>query len=465
MASFSSWSSSGLTVGPRAYFEPEVELLTASEVHALQLKLLQETVERAYHTNAFFGPRYRAAGIDPGDIRTLDDIRRLPIVRKDDILADIAAQPPYGTRLQADTSEIVNVVESSGTSRRGREVQALSAADFDGIVRAEAFGFYWAGARRGTVVALMAPLTMAAAGVWWTHTLQRLESNTLRLADADTEKRLEYMKRYGVEVLITNANYLRRMEHIAEQLGYEPARDFPKLRSVFGGGGSWTLEWARERSERWHSNLYEQYGSSQRAIAWTCERGMVNSGGYGVIHGLPHLSLLEVLNPATGEPVNEGEEGEVIVTVFNQEAQPQIRYGSNDRAIYMPASACPCGRAFDGLRAGSIGRYDDMLKIKNVNIWPETFDRLVFAHPQVAEYRVDVTMAADGREDVVIALEYKRGVTAEQRGQVASGLGQAVRRDVGFSVSVHEWMGESLVAGGADLMKVKRVTDKRGGTS
>jgi phenylacetate-CoA ligase len=449
------------------HYEPDVERLSKPDLHALQVAQVRADVERALQGNAFYRPRYLAAGVRPDRIQSLDDLARIPIVRKDEIVQDIAAHPPYGWRLQVPEHEIVNVVETSGTSGRGTEVQALTWSDWTRIVRAEAFGFFWAGVRQGTVVAINTPVSMTAAGVWWLGALERLRANPLRLGGGlSTEQRLATMKRYGVELFTASAAYLLRLEHAAAEVGYELPGAFPRLRSIFCGGGGWSARWAVERARRWNARLFEQYGSSQRAIGWTCEQGILREGRPGIIHGLPHLWILEVLDPSSGEPVKPGQEGEIVITPLGQEATPLIRYATGDRGRFMLGEECSCGRAFDGIQASSVARYDDMIKIRGLNVWPDAVSRVVFDQAEVAEYRGDVWVDERGAEVVRLHVELRSGVNADRRRVLLPELAAEVLRRTGLRVTVIEWDGPSLLtgqAGGLDAhtLKIRRWTDRR----
>jgi len=147
------------------------------------------------------------AGLRPGDIREPDDLRLVPVTTKDELVRDIEEYPPYGSRLQVSTSAVVNVVETSGTSGKGREVHPQTGADLEAIHRAEAYGFVWAGVTKGTVVLLTWPVTLTAGSTWWLLTLGRLGANVLRIGHLSSEEKIRYMLRYGVEVVIATPSY------------------------------------------------------------------------------------------------------------------------------------------------------------------------------------------------------------------------------------------------------------------
>lgn len=423
-----------ISITPR-FFDRELETLDASEVRGLQNRLVDETLS-ALQDNVFFASQYKKASVRLDRVRGVAGLGELPIVRKSDILEDLARNPPYGNRLGGSPAAIVNVVESSGTSAAGREAQALDASDLDAIVRAEKAGFVWAGATEGTVVGLHFPVGMTAAGYWWTLALYELGCNTLRLGGERTAHRLEYMKRYDVEQMVLGSHYLQRLTYLAMENGYDLRRDFPRLQSILLTGGGWSVETAEQWSATWGATLYEQYGSSQRCVAWTCERGMVDEGKPGLIHGLPDQYVLEVIDPTTNEHVDEGEEGEIVLTVLGRPVMPLVRYGTGDRAIFRSGRTCRCGRAFDGIEAGSVGRIDDMLRIRDRNLWPGEIDRLVLSTPSVLDYNavVWIDATAQVRLSIDLALEPTVGVGAID--PIADRLSERLDREIGLRFEV-----------------------------
>lgn len=451
------------------HLEPAFERLTRPELQALQLDLLRSDLHRVWRDNAFFAPRLAAAGIDPDQIRTMDDVRQIPVLRKADVVADAERRPPFGSRLQVPEAEIVEIVESSGTSGQGREAQALTVGDVELVNRAKRFQFHWVGCRKGTPVALHIPVTMAAGALWSLRALQSLQSNVLRLGNLEADARLHYMKLYRAEVTAASTSYIMRLEYAADAAGFDLQRDLPGLRSIYVGSGGWTVGWAEERVRRWNARLFEVYGSSQRGFAMTCEWGILRGSEPGVLHFLPHLALTEVIDRSTGEHVLPGEEGEIVITPFSQHGTPLIRYATGDRARYVAAADCPCGRQFDGIQAGSVGRYDDMLRLKDMNVWPEAVDEVVLAHPWVAEYRGDVYVDERARETVSVRVEFMSDAAADGREAKLRDLAAEVQRTIGMHVLCEEWTGPSLLAqrdAGFDQqsLKIRRWTDRRSAT-
>jgi phenylacetate-CoA ligase len=260
--------------------------------------------------------------------------------------------------------------------------------------------------------------------------------------------------------------YLMRLEYAAQSLGWNPATDLPALRALIVTGGGWTVPWANERIRIWGAQLYEVYANSQRAFCYTCELGMIHGDRPGVLHSLPHLHLLEVVDPDTGRHVESGQEGEIVVTAFDAAAAPIVRYATGDRAIFRAAETCGCGRAFDGIEAGSVARYDDMLRVKEVNLWPLDVDEVLFANPWLAEYRGEVDLDGRGREVARVLVEFDGQVDAETRDQRLRGLAAALKDRIRLTFDVQEWPGESLRSEAdasldAASLKIRRWTDRR----
>jgi phenylacetate-CoA ligase len=183
-----------------------------------------------------------------------------------------------------------------------------------------------------------------------------------------------------------------------------------------------------------------------------------------MIHLLEDRVYCEVVDRATGEPVGPGEEGELVITPLQAEASPLLRFATGDRVRWLPPEACGCGRPFAGLEAGTITRFDDMLKIKMVNVWPDAIDAVVLTPAEVVEYEGEVRVdPTTGREEAVVSVEFHRETAPERRTALLDGLAAQLRERVGLHFAVREHDGPSLLDGTRDgLLKRRRWTDRRG---
>lgn len=433
-------SADGAVGRGRRYFERAWETMSRDALRQAQWTRFRELLADAWARNSFYQRKLAAVGLQPGDIREPDDLRRVPMTTKDELMRDIEEYPPYGSRLQVPTSAVVNVVETSGTSGKGREVHAQTAADLEAIHRAEAYGFVWAGVTPGTVVVLTWPVTLTAGSTWWLLTLQRLGANVLRIGQLSSDEKIHYMRRYGAEVVIATPSYVTRLQGAAEAAGLDVARDL-RVRTLVVAGEGRAVDWAASVEATWGAKLYEQWGCTQGGIAWTCEEGMVTGGRLGLLHTLPHLCMTEVVHRETGEPTAAGQEGEIVITPLHGEAAPLIRFATNDRARFVPSDACPCGRPFDGLACGSVARYDDMIKVKGVNVWASAIADVLAAFPDVHEHRAEASLDAAGQEMAVLEVEFAPGVDRARRKDLLNAVAVLVASTVGVRFDVREWRG------------------------
>jgi len=424
--------------------------IDARSLREWQLARAWEVAETLAETNPFY-----AAGLRLPPVRDAPGFRSLPLTRKEDVVADCAAHPPYGRRTVARPEEIRHVVETSGTSGAGREVYALGADDERAAFRAAAIGFWWAGVRPGTTVLLTLPVGTSAAGVWYHGGLRTLGANVLPVGAYPAERKVAALARYRPQVLVGTPSYIDRLTTVCRDEGIEPAG--AGVASIVVAGEPYSLEWATRVERTWNARLSEQYGSTERVMAWSCPGGVVRDG---TLHFLPELCYWEVIDPDTGEPAADGGYGEVICTPLAAAASPLLRFASRDRVRFVAAGSCGCGRPLPGIRAGAVHRYDDMMKIRGVNVWPATFDAAVFGVPGALDYRGAVSHGPDGRERIEVVVE----PAADAGERIAAALREAVRRRVGFDVDVR------VVAPGAltgavpeGFVKVSRWTDHRRG--
>ena len=211
---------------------PEYEVMSKDEILALQFRRFKTEIEGAWKNSPFYKQKFSKEDLEPGDIKTLDDIVRIPMTTKEELVKDVEKHPPYGSRSSYPANEIVCTVETSGTSGKGKEVHALGAEEMANVILIEKYGFFFAGGRKGSVVVLCMPVTMASAGYWWTLALNALQANYFRIADLSAEQKFNYMRRFGAEILFAGPSYLTRLQHTATKIGINIKKDIPSLKSI-----------------------------------------------------------------------------------------------------------------------------------------------------------------------------------------------------------------------------------------
>lgn len=406
-----------------------------AELLVLQLERLRAQVRRL-EANPFHGARFRAAGVGVDDLRTLDDLRRFPVMTKQDVLDDTATAPPFGRRLGIAHPEIREIITSGGTARRQPEVYAFSGPDLDAAVGLYAYDQYIKGARSGDIAMMVSEIGMLASPPINVRAWERLGMPVLRVGPNSTEERVATFARFKPAVLKLPFVYALRFVEACKAAGLDPRRDVPNLKFVFVSGGAYPLEYAAAIEDFFGAPMHEVFGCSQAGTVTcgTCATGVRPGGRRGWMHNFEHEIVTEVLDPETGRQVADGEEGELVITPLFRTASPVFRYRMQDRVRYGAPDRCGCGRPFSTIECGTIARYDDMIRVKGVNMWVHELDAFILGDPAVDEFNGLLTLDAQGRERIRVLVEVRAGTPGEALGGLAARLKDAFR--VSFDLEI-----------------------------
>ena len=444
------------------HFYPKLESMSREELKEYQWERLKHQLEYVWKNNMFFRKRFEAEGITPDDIKSPEDYaRKVPLMEKNDLIADQTNHPPYGERLGVPLDKAVQTNITSGTSGLGQEIYGCTQADVERAGTLWALHYYWAGIRPGDAVFHFWPVATMVAGLSSMNGLIQLGTRYFLTAFFDTKTKLELMKRFDPKAVLTVPAYFTTLTETAKELDYNFKKDFPSMEAIVIAAGSYPVSWAKEMEETWGAAISEQYGSTQMGtgFAITCEAGVLNKqGGRHLMHILEPFVYAEVINRETGEPVEPGEAGEMVITPLERQASPLIRFATSDRVVYRHYEECPCGRPFMGVENGSIERYDDMIKMKGTNVWPTAIDSVVFSYKEVFDYRGRVFISDRGRETVTMDVEFKKDVSEEQKKQISAQLATTVQEKVGIRMNIEECPPEGIQR---ILFKGKRWIDER----
>ncbi|MBI4284420.1 MAG: AMP-binding protein [Chloroflexi bacterium] len=442
----------------KRYNIPEIETMTREDLLKYQWRLLKEQLDYTYARSGLCQRQFKAAKITPDDIKTMDDfIHKVPFNTKEDMVADQAEQPPYGTRLAVREDEIFLTYLTSGTSGKGQEVHTMTEADLERYAGVAVDTLYvWSGWKRGDKVMNPLPLGITIAAPAHYLGLMKLGCDVFNLGMYDTKTKLEYMRRFKLSGIFSTPAYLDTLTAEAEEIGINPAKDL-WVRKILTAIQAYPISFVHRIEEKWNAKLFDYYGSTQWAAGGTCEKGAAQGEQRGYYHLLQHLSLHEVINPETLEPVGSGEVGELVVTPLNKKASPFLRFRSADRVRWFPYGTCDCGRPFDMLECGTITRYDDMMKIKGVNVWPEMIDEAVFTKEGTSEYQGRLYMSEDRRETAEVRIEFKKGLSEETKKALLKTISNELRDVTGIGFDVKE-SPEPLPHA---VFKVRRWSDER----
>lgn len=380
-----------------------------------------------------------------------------PLV-KDDFLEDQRLAPPFGTRIAIPPRKVEMIVESSGSTTKGRETHYLSGADVDRLSKLWAGHLSRMGVGAEDVVTLTFPIGMAGGGVKHAGAYQALGAKVLRVSNLSTVAKLDAMRYYGATIIVATPSYVDRLAVVAAELGHDPASF--GIRRIVVATQSVTVDWISTTEARWGAHLYEWYGTSAGLVAFCCEKGMLDAatGRRGTLHWDPDSALQEIVDPATLELVAGGERGELIGTALINEAEPFFRYATGDGVRFIAPGTCVCGSDRPGIESGTVRRLDEMFKIKGVNLWPSSVEATIFSFVAVQDYRGRFRQDSAGREIAeieVFAPAAGDGLAAELTARLREDAG------IGFQVSVArahaEWSQETV----GEAAKAKRWLDLR----
>lgn len=444
------------------YYYPKLEAMSRKELKEYQWNRLKCQLEHVWKKNAFFAKRFQEQGITPDAIKTPEDYARLiPTMEKKDLIADQTGHPPYGERLGVPLDKVVQTHLTSGTSGLGQEVYGCTRSDVEHLGGTWAMNYFWLGVRPGDAVFHFWPIATMTAGLAAMRGLMQIGARYFLTAFFDTKTKLEYMKRFDPKAILTVPAYLTTLTEEAKGMGYDFKRDFPSLEAIMIAAGAYPISWAEEMEATWNAGVYEHYGSTQKgaAIAMSCEAGVLDERGERrLMHLLEPFVYAEVIDPETREPVEPGEAGELVITPLEREASPLLRFATSDKVVLRSYEDCPCGRPFTGIEAGVIERYDDMIKMKGMNVWPAAIDSVIFDHKVVLDYRGRVFMNEKGKERVSVSVEFRANLPELDKTKAMESIANRIQQTVGIRMNIDEASSGSIQR---VQFKGKRWTDER----
>ena len=374
------------------FFNPEFETLKRSELEVLQLERLKATVKHCYEGSAFYHKRLDSVGIKPTDIRSLDDLRRIPFTTKQDLRDTY----PFGIA-SVPLSGCVRLHSSSGTT--GNPTVILhSRKDLEQWANAVARCLWMVGCRPEDVFQNTSGYGMFTGGLGFQYGAERLGMLTVPAAAGNTLRQIKFFKDFRTTVVHAIPSYAARMYEVMCQQGIDPRRDLA-LRTFVIGAEPHSEDTRRRIEEMLGIKAYNSFGMSEMmgpGVAFECKE---QNG----LHIWEDYFIVEIVNPDTLEPVPDGEVGELVLTTINREAMPLLRYRTRDLTRILPGS-CPCGREHKRLDRMK-GRSDDMIILKGVNIFPIQIETILMPFKELAsDYLITLETVA-GNDAMTVEVE------------------------------------------------------------
>jgi len=342
----------------------KIESANREDIEKIQLKRLQETVKRVYHLSPFYRKKFDELGITPDDIKTLEDIQKLPFTKKQDLRDNY----PFGL-FTVPMSEVVRIHSSSGTTGKPTVV-GYTAHDMDVWNEVMMRCYYMADVTSKDIIHNAYGYGLFTGGLGFHEAAQKIGAAIVPASGGFTQRQLMLMRDFGATILCATPSFALHLAEVARREGPEFRKDY-KLRAGFFGAEPTSKGLKEEVAKVWDIEYYEVYGLSEiigPGVSCSCNKG---EG----LHIFEDHFYPEIIDPKTGEILPYGEEGELVLTTLTKQALPIIRYRTGD-ITRLHIETCECGRTF--VRMDSVrGRADDMLIVNGVNVFPSQVEHVI----------------------------------------------------------------------------------------
>ena len=357
-------------------WSPELETMDPERRDEVILKKLRGQVRYAYRNSGFYREFYAGVSVDPGNLRSLEEFARLPILTKDDIRREQEAHPPYGRFLCIPPSDVFRVHGTSGTTGRPT-VFGVGRDDWERIAEAHARILWGAGLRPDDMVMVAAVFSLYV-GSWGALVgAERLGATCFPFgsgAPGQTERAAEWAAMVKPSALYGTPSYALYLAETARQMGMDPLEDFGFRFMFFSGEPGASVPATRKLIEDTFGCYVVDQGSMAEMTPWMSNSGCRHLAGG--MHLWQDIVYTELVDPETRESLPLGAEGVPIYSHTERTSQPMLRYWSGDIAQWDMVD-CPCGRTYPTLTRGIYGRADDMIIVRGQNVFPSRIEDIL----------------------------------------------------------------------------------------
>ena len=392
------------------FWNPKNETLPREDLQRLQLAKLRRMAGWAYERSPFHRAKFEAAGLHPDQIRTLDDLRRIPFMTREEWMASITETPLFGNLAATDHENAIRYHLTSGTSGR-TPIRVLDGMkDWEWIAEMWCYGFWGFGVRPSDIV-YFAFGYGSFIGFWGAHyCCEKIGALVIPGGAQTTEGRVKQIVEMGVTTVCSTPTYALRLWQVATEMGINLATDSKVNKVILSGEPAGSIPAVkRQLEEAWGAKCGDTAGMTELGTIMIFECSHQPGG----THIIEDHYIEEVINPDTLEPVGYGELGERVVTSFGRGFIPVLRYRTKDMVLKVPAATCDCGRTGDIYDGGLRGRWDDMKLIRGTNVYPRAVEAIIREHDSIDEFQIYVWRKDEIRDEITIKVELKPGHEAE----------------------------------------------------
>lgn len=429
------------------YWNQTYECMSRNEMTRVQSERLVDTVRRVYHNVPFYREKMQRKGIEPGDIKSVGDLSKLPFTYKQDLRDTY----PYGM-FAVPMSEIVRLHASSGTTGK-QTVVGYTRRDIDTWAEVMARTLVCAGTDKNSFIQVAYGYGLFTGGLGVHYGAERIGASVIPISGGNTKRQLQIMKDFGTNILACTPSYALFMAEELEEAGIDKSE--LKLKAGVFGAEPWTESMRVEIEERLGILAIDIYGLSEvigPGVSSECE--------YKCGLHIPEDHFIpEIINPDTGEVLDDGETGELVFTTVTKEGLPLIRYRTRDISL-LQSEKCECGRT--SVRMNKVmGRTDDMLIIRGVNVFPSQIESVLLEIGATAPHYLLTVDRIDNLDTLEIQVEMTRSLFSDEVRElekVEKKIREEILGTLGISAKVRLVEPKTIER---SMGKAKRVIDKR----
>jgi len=381
----------GLKILPE-YWDEGLECISPEQMLEVRTLKMQKHLRYAYRNSAFYKKGFDEAGLRPEEIRNLEDyFQRVPFLRHKQLIENQNMRPPFGDFMCVDIKDIRRIYSSPGPL-----MMPFSKSDMDAYINATANGLYICGARRGDIVDVTHAYQWDLGGTMLDDGFRRLGCAVIPGGPGMSRTHIHIMKHLGVTVIFAFPSFAMKLAETAKGMGINPRNDL-KVRLIIIKGEEIYGENDKDiLAEEFGAEVREMYGGAETGfVAAECPYG-------GGLHCFTD-SIVEIIDPFTGQASAEGEGGEIVTTDLSRTAMPVIRYRTGDLIERLDVEPCPCGRTSPRIKR-IVGRIGNIVRVKGVYLIPDTVKQIISTHDSLGKFQI-VVDHSEGRENLLIKVE------------------------------------------------------------
>lgn len=429
------------------YWNQSRECMPREEMNKLQGERLVKTVKRIYHNVPFYREKMQKKGIEPGDIKSVEDLSKLPFTYKQDLRDTY----PYGM-FAVPLSEIIRIHASSGTTGR-QTVVGYTRKDIDTWAEVMARTMTAAGADKESIIQVAYGYGLFTGGLGAHYGAERIGASVVPASSGNTKRQLQIMRDFGTTMLACTPSYALYMAEELEEAGIKKSE--LKLKSGVFGAEPWSASMRNEIEERLGILAIDIYGLSEVMGPGVSSECPCKCG----LHIQEDHFIPEIINPETEEVLPPGSKGELIFTTITKEGLPLLRYRTRDISS-LEYGKCDCGRTL--VRMSKVtGRTDDMLIIRGVNVFPSQIESVLLELGETAPHYMLIVDRIDNLDTMEIWVEMTQAMFSDEVRHIED-LERKIKKEVentlGLSAKVKLVEPKSIERSEG---KAKRVIDKR----